>query len=302
MILGPVKALYSIKYYLENAEKPLWKGLLFNLYLFFISAILLAAFTYITGKPVVNNIIDKVAYYMPDITVQQGVVTVNGDEPLLIEPKELNGYNIVFDTGRTEPVYPTEMAQARTLFLVTSDTAYFNFQERFQATEIPEDANMTITPQTVLDNKTPIGNIMLYTVSVIIILAQLVKIPLMLLLGFVVAAVVNAFTRAAYGPLKLFKLSCYMQAPVTALYLLNFISPVKIPLIVFVYLIVFAIYAQLVISKHIRATEEPAAEEVAPEQENAIEEDVNEEPAQEEEPLPADEGEEKEHNDTEDKE
>ena len=213
MLLGPVKALYNIKYYLSGLNKSAWKAILFNIYLFIITAVFVVLITYFSGKPVVDNIIDKVAYYTPEITVQQGVVTVNNDEPLLIEPKELNGYNIVFDTGRTEPVYPTEMTQANTLFLVTSDTTYFNFQDKFQATEIPDDVNMTVTPQTILQNKNSIGNIILYTVTVIIVLAQIVKIPLMLFLGFVVAAVMNAFTRAAFSPSKLFKLSCYMRPP-----------------------------------------------------------------------------------------
>ncbi len=261
MLLGPVKALYNIKYYLSGLNKSAWKAVLFNIYLFIITAVFIVVITYFTGKPVVDNIIDKIAYYTPEITVQQGVVTVNNDEPLLIEPKELDGYNILFDTGRTEPLYPTEMTQANTILAVTSDTAYLNIQDQFQATEIPEDVNMSITPQTILQNKTTIGNIILYTVTIIIVLAQIIKIPLLIIIAFIMTAIVNAFTRAALAPSKIFKLSCYMQAPVTALYIINYASPVKMPLIFFVYLIIFGIYAQLVISKYDPAQEDEAEEE-----------------------------------------
>lgn len=250
MLLGPVKALYNIKYYLSGLNKSVWKAILFNIYLFAITAVFVAVITYFTGKPVVDNAVDKVAYYTPEITVQQGVATVNNDEPLLIEPKELEGFNVLFDTGRTEPLYPTEMTQSKTILAVTSDTAYLNIQDQFEATEIPEDFNMTITPQTILQNKNTISSIILYTITIIIVLAQIIKIPLLILIGFIMTAIVNAFTRAALPPAKLFKLACYMQAPVTALYILNFASPVKMPLLFLVYLIIFGLYAHMVISKY----------------------------------------------------
>lgn len=298
MFLGPVKALYNVKYYLAGLNQSVWKAILFNLYLFFITALFVIVITFFTGKPVTDNLIDNIAQYTPDITVQQGVVTVNNDEPLLIEPKELQGFNILFDTGRTEPIYPTEMAQSNTILAVTSDTAYLNIQDQFEATEIPEDLNMTITRQTILQNKNNISNIMLYTVTIIVVLAQIIKIPLLILIGFITAAVVNAFKRAAMPPAKLFKLACYIQAPVTALYILNYASPVKMPLVFFVYLVIFAIYSQLVIAKYDNGQEEEEPSVLTAEKEEETEE-VNEEL-----PLPEDKGfeeEQEEGHDTEDK-
>lgn len=301
MFLGPVKALYNVKYYLAGLNQSVWKAILFNLYLFFITALFVIVITFFTGKPVTDNLIDNIAQYTPDITVQQGVVTVNNDEPLLIEPKELQGFNILFDTGRTEPIYPTEMAQSNTILAVTSDTAYLNIQDQFEATEIPEDLNMTITRQTILQNKNNISNIMLYTVTIIVVLAQIIKIPLLILIGFITAAVVNAFKRAAMPPAKLFKLACYIQAPVTALYILNYASPVKMPLVFFVYLVIFAIYSQLVIAKYDNGQEEeePSVLTAEKEEEQNSLEDINQDL-----PLPEDKdlGEEQEEgHDTEDK-
>lgn len=293
MLLGPVKALYNIKYYLSGLNKSVWKAILFNIYLFVITAVFVVVITFFTGKPVVDNLIEKIANYTPEINVQQGVASVNNDEPLLIEPPELGGYNVLFDTGRTEPLYPTEMAQSKTILAVTSDTAYLNVQDQFQATEIPQNLNMTITSQTILQNKATISGIILYTVTIIIVLAQIIKIPLLILVAFIMTAVVNAFMRAAMSPAKLFKLACYIQAPVTALYILNYASPVKMPLLFFVYLVIFGLYAQMVISKYNpdqeeEQEEEPAhltAEKEEEEDENPLDELNAEIPLPEDKPL-----------------
>lgn len=313
MLLGPVKALYNVKYYLSGLNKSVWKAILFNIYLFVITAVAVVVITFFTGKPVVDNLIEKIATYTPEINIQQGVASVNNDEPLLIEPPELGGYNVLFDTGRTEPLYPTEMAQSKTILAVTSDTAYLNVQDQFQTTEIPQNLNMTITSQTILQNKTTISSIILYTVTIIIVLAQIVKIPLLILVGFIMTALVNAFMRAAISPAKLFKLACYIQAPVTAVYILNYASPVKMPLLFFVYLIIFGLYAQLVISKYNPAQEESEEEQeeehtpLTAEKEEEQEEYDEENPLDElnrELPLPEDrplEGEQEHGHDTEDK-
>lgn len=293
MLLGPVKALYNIKYYLSGLNKSVWKAILFNIYLFVITAVFVVVITFFTGKPIVDSLIEKIANYTPEINVQQGVASVNNDEPLLIEPPELGGYNVLFDTGRTEPLYPTEMAQSKTILAVTSDTAYLNVQDQFQATEIPQNLNMTITSQTILQNKATISGIILYTVTIIIVLAQIIKIPLLILVAFIMTAVVNAFMRAAMSPAKLFKLACYIQAPVTALYILNYASPVKMPLLFFVYLVIFGLYAQMVISKYNpdqeeEQEEEPAhltAEKEEEEDENPLDELNAEIPLPEDKPL-----------------
>ncbi len=305
MFLGPVKALYNVKYYLSGLNQSVAKAILFNVYLFFITAIFVIVLTFFTGKPVVDNLVDKLAQYTPEITIQQGVVTVNNDQPLVVAPKELQGFNILFDTGRTEPVYPTEMAQANTILAVTSDTAYLNVQDQFEATEIPDDINMTITPQTILQNKDTIGNIMIYTITAVVVMAQIIKIPFLIFIGFITAAVVNAFKRASMSPANLFKLACYIQAPVTALYILNYASPVKMPLLFFVYLIIFVIYSRLVISAYNPDQQEEEEEhtELTAEKEEDEEQD-NIDGVNQELPLPEDkelEEEQEESHDTEDK-
>lgn len=249
MLFGPIKALYSVKYYLENLQKSAWKAVLFVLYLFVISSVVVVISTSITGTPIVKNIIEKVAQYTPDIDVKNGRVTVNNDEPLTIEPKELGGLNIVFDTDRTEPVYPSEMAKDKTIFLVTGDTTYFNFQDQFQVTPIPDDFNMLITPQMIMANSPAIANIMLSTIITVIVIAQFIKIPFMLLLAFLTAALINSLLKTNVRPGRLLKLAFYLQAPATVLFILTYLSPVKIPFVVVIYVLIFATYARLVLSK-----------------------------------------------------
>ena len=300
-MLGPVKALYSMKYYVSRMNKSGWKALWFSLYLFLITAVCIVLITYISGKPVANGIIDKFAYYTPVIQVQNGTITVNNNQTLLIEPKELNGYNIVFDTGRTEPVYPTQLAQANTLFLITGKTIYFNYQDRFQATDVPANANVLITPQIILQNKDNIGNIVLYTLIGIMVVAQLLKIPFMIAIAFLTAAIINGFIHSSVSAGKLLKLACYVQAPVTLIYILNYASPFKIPFVIILYVIIFGIYSQMAIARY--RPEEEAAQPLEMKPEEPAEDKPEAKPengenAQEESPLPEDK---EDSNDTEDK-
>ena len=59
MLLGPVKALYNIKYYLSGLNKSVWKAILFNIYLFVITAVFVVVITFFTGKPIVDSLIEK---------------------------------------------------------------------------------------------------------------------------------------------------------------------------------------------------------------------------------------------------
>jgi hypothetical protein len=65
----------------------------------------------------------------------------------------------------------------------------------------------------------------------------------MILLGFIAAAVFNGITAAGLSAGRLLKAACYMQAPLSVLYLLNFVSPLKIPGMIFIYLLALGAYS-----------------------------------------------------------
>jgi uncharacterized membrane protein YdfJ with MMPL/SSD domain len=73
----------------------------------------------------------------------------------------------------------------------------------------------------------------------------------MILLGFIVAAVFNGITAAGLSAGRLFKAACYMQAPITVLYLLNFALPLKVPGMIFIYLLALGAYSFLFMRRHI---------------------------------------------------
>ncbi|MDR0952849.1 MAG: DUF1189 domain-containing protein [Elusimicrobiota bacterium] len=249
MLTGPLKALYNIGFYVDGIGRSAKRAILFVLYLFLICCFIMAIATYFQAKPVLNRALDTIASYTPDISVQDGIVSVNNDNMLVIEPEELDGYNIVFDTGSTAPVYPTEMATNDTVMQITADTVYVNFMDQFQATKLPPNTNTFITKDTVLEGKPATVQLLLYFFITILIIAQLFKVPFMLLFAFLMAAIINTIAKAGIKAKDLFKFACYVQAPATLLFLLNYISPIKIPFLIFIYLLVFVIYAQLVFSR-----------------------------------------------------
>ena len=53
--ISPIKAVYSIKFYLQTLKEPLWKAFLFFVYLFALGAIFLALYIPIKMGPAVNE-------------------------------------------------------------------------------------------------------------------------------------------------------------------------------------------------------------------------------------------------------
>lgn len=252
MFLAPFKAVYSVKFYLRAIKKPGLAPLGFLAYLFVITAVLIAGATQISAKPRINYFVDRLAYYTPDITVQNGKITVNDDNPLTIAPEELKGYKIHFNTGSAEPVYPTQMEQSQTILSVNANTAYFNLQDNFQQTKVSDnEVKFNISGDEILKHKKQIATIVLWALIIMLVVAQLFKIPFMIVLGFITASVFNGATRANMSPVEMLKLSCYMQAPAALVYILTSLSPVKPMLAVFIYIAVFSLFSYLVFSAYI---------------------------------------------------
>ena len=138
MFSAPVKTLYDMKFYLESFKKSGWKAVLFLLYIFVIGAFITTLITWFAFRPKIAQAVDTLIDYMPEMSISEGVIEVNDNQPLVVTPEGLGGYNIVFDTGRTDTVYPTEMQEAKTLILVDSSKIYFAAQNQFEQYEMPQ--------------------------------------------------------------------------------------------------------------------------------------------------------------------
>lgn len=247
--LSPIKALYDLKFYVEQLNKKVSKSILFLLYLFVLSALFMAAILNITLQTPIKQAVEKAASYMPQIVIKNGQALVNNDEKLTITPEELGGYNFVFDTARTEPAYPTQMQKDSTLLFMNKNAVYMEYNGQFQERVLPSNLNLVISEEIIMQYQPDITKIILYLLTAFFILAQLIKLPVFLGLGFVTATIINSYLQAKMSLTKLFILSAYMQAPITVLYLLQLMSPYKSSGIIFIYLIIFIIYSHLVIAK-----------------------------------------------------
>jgi hypothetical protein len=266
MLLAPLKTLCSIKFYIENTAKSGWRALFFLVYLFALTSALICTATVFIAKPAAGALVDKFVQYIPDIYIEDGIITVNDNLPLTIQPRELEGYKIYFDTGSTDHVYPTEMEQSKTLITVTSNTVYFNYRGRFQETLVNSEADMVITKNLLAENRALISGLIAYSLAAGAAAAQVLRLFILVIAALIVIALFNAFAQAGMGGDKLLKAACYMQGPAAFIYVLNFISPVKIPFMALVYLIIFGVYGYLVSARYIAGSQPEEAVNTAAEE------------------------------------
>ena len=246
MLLGPIKALYNMKFYLENLGKSAWRAFFFVVYISVITVVLTSLFSVIFMGPTISQTVDTMIDYLPEMEITNGKIKVNNNQPLTISPENLGGYNIVFDTGRTEPVYPTEMRTSGTLLLISADKVYFSLQDRFQESQIPADINANIDRETLNASKEPVANMAMGVILAFMLLAQIFRIPFMLLLAFVVVLVLGRTMRVPTKSGDNFKIACYIQAPALLIYLISYFTPIPGFLVGFAYLAVFVIYGQII--------------------------------------------------------
>lgn len=246
MLLGPIKALYNMKFYLESLGKSAWRAFFFVVYISVITVVLTSLFSVIFMGPTISQTVDTMIDYLPEMEITNGKIKVNNNQPLTISPETLGGYNIVFDTGRTEPVYPTEMRTSGTLLLISADKVYFSLQDRFQESQIPADINANIDRETLNASKEPVANMAMGVILAFMLLAQIFRIPFMLLLAFVVVLVLGKTMRVPTKSGDNFKIACYIQAPALLIYLISYFTPIPGFLVGFAYLAVFVIYGQII--------------------------------------------------------
>lgn len=278
MLLGPVKALYSMKFYLQGLRKSAWRASFFVFYIFVLTAVITALFSIFIMRPRIAGAVDTLIDYMPEMTITNGVMEVNDNDTLKISPENMGGYNIVFDTGRTEPVYPTQMATDKTIILVGPDKLYFSFNGRYQETPLPQDLNANLDRAALNAAKEPITNMAAGAILAFMLLAQIFRVPFMLILAFIVMLILGKAMRVQTESGDNYKLACYVQAPAFLIYIISYFTPIAGFLVGFAYLAVFIIYGQLVFNaKRVQALpDEPEESESAEQEEQDAEQTENE--------------------------
>jgi len=242
-LLTPFSALFSMDFYVRYIKKSFWKALLFVCYVTLLACFIIAAATTVKAPPIIKGGVTKVAEYMPDISVKDGEITVNNDTPVTITPKELDGAKIVFDTSRTEPVYPTQMQTDNIAVLVTKKAVFTLNNGKMQVVEAPKSTEAKISRKIIEENKDYISAVVLYLFIVLQVLWQIAAMPIMIVLFFLVCLLVNAANGKPLKSGQCLKTACYLTAPYLLLSLLNMMSPYKIPLMSFVYLFMAGIYS-----------------------------------------------------------
>ncbi len=268
MLLGPIKALYSMKFYLQGLRKSAWRASFFVLYIFILTAVITTLFSIFVMRPRIAGAVDTLVDYMPEMSITNGIMEVNDNDTLKITPENMGGYNIVFDTGRTEPVYPTQMANDKTIILAGPDKLYFSFNGRYQETPLPQDLNANLDRATLNAAKEPITNMAAGAILAFMILAQIFRVPFMLILAFIVMLILGKAMRVQTESGDNYKLACYVQAPAFLIYIISYFTPIPGFLVGFAYLAVFIIYGQLVFNaKRVQAIPDEPEESESAEQE-----------------------------------
>ncbi len=245
--ISPIKTLYSIKFYLQTLKESLWKAFGFIIYLFVLGAIFLTIYAPLKMQQPLNYGVEQFANYVPDIKVSDGIITANDNKRLVISPKELQGYKIIFDTASTEPAYPTQMQKENVMMYVNQNTIYVLANGQFQQNPVKKDFKFEVSKKTLLENKDQIVQFMSYFVTVIFILILVLRILMLAVLALIIAFIINAVTKANLGFKKLLTLALYLQGPVIILDFILLILPFNIIGInVFIALLIYVIYLNLI--------------------------------------------------------
>ena len=245
--ISPIKTLYSIKFYLQTLKEPLWKAFCFVIYIFVLAAVLLALYVPAKFQQPLNKGVKEIANYVPDIKISKGIITVNNDERLVISPKELQGYKIIFDTASTEPAYPTQMQKENILMYVNKNTIYSYNNDRMQAFPVDEKFEGKISKEIVIENKDKIVQFLSYLILVAAFLVIMFRLIFFTIIALVVALIIGAATKVSLGFKKLLILALYLQGPVLILDLILLILPLHIlGMSVFIALLIFIVYLNLI--------------------------------------------------------
>lgn len=247
--ISPIKVVYSIKFYLQTLKEPLWKAFLFFVYLFALGAIFLTIYIPIAIGPKVDEALVQVAEIMPDITVSEGVITVNNNKKLVIDDKILQGRKIIFDTGSTEPGYPTQMNKENVVLYVNKNSVYMSYNGNFQENTLQDDIDFHVSKQILLDNKTQIANTINYFLILVFIGVLGFRMFALAVLALIIAFLISMAFKLDLSFKKLLILALYMQAPIVIIDIISLVLPIHVlGMSALIALVLFVIYANLIFS------------------------------------------------------
>ena len=226
--ISPIKAIYSIKFYLQQLKEPLWKAFLFFVYISAIAAVFLAVSVPIKMNKEINAGIDKLAELMPNITVKDGIITVNNNRLTVIEDEVLQDYKIVFDTASTGPVYPTQLEKEKIAIYANKNAFYTSVNGQLQETKMDKKFNVELSKQEVHNNRDKIAYTIKYFFVVIAVFILALRLLIFTLIALVIAAILNAVYKLDLSFKELLILTIYLQAPVIVLDVVMILLPLQI--------------------------------------------------------------------------
>jgi len=276
-LISPFKAVFDIDTYIKATKQSPWKTLLFLFYLLVLTSLFCFAFFFIKMPPLtpfLDQVITEFAHSLPDIKIEKGSITANNDGYYEIDLKNVltntgnnnffdedflsedNNRKIVFDTARTEPVYPTQLENEGVILLVTGKNVYSISQGQMKTFSPKEDLSITLNEQFLLSNKSEIiKNIkdILFAIFLIIVpIILFITMIIFLILALIACALSQLFARAEVFFGDLMTIACYLLAPVMLLLCVIIVLPFSIPMVPWLWIICFAlcmIYSQFILTK-----------------------------------------------------
>ena len=256
-LFSPFKALYSLDTYIKATKQEVWKTILFLFYLLILFSFLFCGGIIVRTAPLtplLQEITRQVALITPEIQIKDGKLSANNGEYYEIEPTGLDK-KIVFDTARTEPVYPTQLLQQNIAILVTDKTMYIAKENQVQSYDFNFDKNQnfTLNTQYILDNQTTIISFIKRFLFFAVLFAMPIAIGFFMFLLMVLAIIATAIsqlfakTQITFG--NVCSICCYLLAPGLFFFLLVLLLPFDIPLVWFFCFAIFMVYAQFILNK-----------------------------------------------------
>ena len=257
--ISPIKAVYSIKFYLQKLQESFWKTLLFFVYVFVIAAAFLAVYVPYQMSPTINEGIDKVAELMPDIVVDNGIITANNNRRTVIEDASLQNYKIIFDTASEEPGYPTQMEKEHVLIYVNKNAVYANLNGQFQETKMEKSYSLTLSGQEMRNSKSKIASTIKYFFVLVAVFAVALRMFIFTILALRIALIISVAYKLNLSFKKLLILAMCLQAPIVIIDMVLMLLPFQIMgMHAIVALIVFVVYLNLICSALRAADNTPA--------------------------------------------
>ena len=255
-LLSPFKAIYNLDTYIKATKQSFGKILLFLIYLIALSSILFFVGIIVRTPPldpVLRDITVKIAEITPNIEITNGIIKAEDGQYIEIQP-DASFPKVVFETNRTEPVYPTQMEQDGIAAFITAENIYIaSGNGQIKAVQLDKKLNTTINKEFILTNQ---DNIILSVKQFLFYLLLLIM-PIVItfftlilfVLAIVAAAISQMFAKADVSFWDVVRICCYLLAPALIFLFIVIIIPLNIPLIWLICFIIFIVYSQLIFTK-----------------------------------------------------